>query len=1413
MSGQGWSGMGWSVGVGAAWCDRVVLVLGHFLWQGALIAVVAMAAVYFLRKASARARYGVLCAALLGMAACPMATLGLLMMEKPQPGPVADGMVWEIAGEAAGADAIEPPAGLSVEAGSLPGGPAEVPPEAAASRMAPMASVPGSPADSVAGPAIMGEADAEMEPGPRWQAWAAGAYGLGVVLMLGRLVLGVYGGRRLRRGSFPVDDGAVLQALARGAGEMGLAFTPALAYCSRVLFPVVVGVARPIILLPVTFGTGLTAEQVEMLLMHELAHLWRSDHVMNLVQRLVEAVLFFHPAVWYVSRRIRFERELCCDDLVVARGGAAHGYAASLLTIAEMSGWGRAPIAPAATVAARGSGESELRRRIVRLLEGPAHPQVRLRGGWFVPVVLAVVMVGAAAAYLHAEPPVASAGNSAAPVENSAVPEEKSVVSGDDSAVPVQDPEPAAEESVAEEVPAAGPEEEAQAGLEMGPRNVQTEGEALVREMAEACLYWLSAPPAAVVSYAYDHERKGAAARRFEVFDPAGVGSMRRCGITYDTALRLLARSPGRATFGRSEREGDRIRLPFSLGEGVKVACGNGLDGAWSGYFSVPISGGTLLLDAATKAPVELVSEGLTERFEEYVEVDAGHHVPLRIRIERGRSRGEFGPGASGGGFHYDWRFKVYEPGLWLFDRSYYPRDGRGESVLVAWISNVKVNAAQGVVVQASAAEPTTMTGDPKEAKEALGALPVEEPRKDERGNEGEPDEESGSSEKGKASLAVRAVGPDGRPADGVQINPWRLVPAEEAGGDPGAWPERIVWADPESGQVWENLRNIGAKDGTTIRDLPEGVYCVSAHTSRKEYGRNPTPFGISERVVIEGNKKRYRAKIRLQEGPPLTLKFVEAASGSPMPYVSHLLRREDGFPVGMGSRSFRLGGDEYGVSGFTRLPAGSYLLWAERKAGRPEGADYSLAASPMRIDHSGEGSQTIEVPLEASLLSEEEIAARWRYVAVGSVKDEAGRPLEGVEIRAGCGWCTLMPGGSTKSGPDGTYTLRFGPGVHSFDKTTQEWKDGWQIAIIAAEKPGFYETNFCQQGDLMMSDNPADLERGKPVVFAGQPYRLDFVMAPAAKVSGRLFDRQGVPVAHGKLSVVGHELPPSWKELKSIGVDENGCFSAEIPCKAFWFSERPDQGVSPEIQFLVPGTYDIELQRQPQKKQLELRLLAWPEGTSREAVLTPPGSRLDLPEAVAEKLECVSHVDDTAEGKLSLSASGHAVVFERASDARFVEAVQIFAGRYGSPSPPDEDFHLYLLNGARQVLMDIPYPYGMTEQGDMRWYTLRTPSVEVPERFCVALAFNPHQTKGIFLGKDTNVSSSHSLQGLPESGYQVVGDDFEWMVRVHLAEEPTGEKGVQRLADWSPPVYEDPFEAASRCGSRKGPLRWKDQL
>src|ERR1035441_4058316 len=160
--------------------------------------------------------------------------------------------------------------------------------------------------------------------------------------------------------------------------------------------PVLIGYVRPVILMPVGLLAGLPAAQVESILLHELAHIRRHDYLVNLVQIVVEGLVFYHPAVWWISGAIRAERENCCDDVVVATQGDAFAYAAALAALEENRGAVRQ-----AVLAATGGS---LVKRVRRLLVQPEGPRAAVTPVLSA-VVLAVTVAAVLAAWQSAPPP------------------------------------------------------------------------------------------------------------------------------------------------------------------------------------------------------------------------------------------------------------------------------------------------------------------------------------------------------------------------------------------------------------------------------------------------------------------------------------------------------------------------------------------------------------------------------------------------------------------------------------------------------------------------------------------------------------------------------------------------------------------------------------------------------------------------------------------------------------------------------------------------------------------------------------------------------------------------------------------------------------------------------------------------
>ena len=159
--------------------------------------------------------------------------------------------------------------------------------------------------------------------------WLAGAP-LNLVL----LATGLVGVERIRRSSRVVESGEIPRRCRALADSLGIARRVGVAVCDRIAAPILIGVIRPMILLPPAAIAGWSIEQLEMVLLHELAHLKRWDNLVNVLQRFVESLLFFHPVAWWLSGWVRLERELCCDRLVVARMGRPEAYVEMLVALA-----------------------------------------------------------------------------------------------------------------------------------------------------------------------------------------------------------------------------------------------------------------------------------------------------------------------------------------------------------------------------------------------------------------------------------------------------------------------------------------------------------------------------------------------------------------------------------------------------------------------------------------------------------------------------------------------------------------------------------------------------------------------------------------------------------------------------------------------------------------------------------------------------------------------------------------------------------------------------------------------------------------------------------------------------------------------------------------------------------------------
>jgi beta-lactamase regulating signal transducer with metallopeptidase domain len=194
---------------------------------------------------------------------------------------------------------------------------------------------------------------------PTAMLWLVEAWFLGVLLLSLRTAGGLILIDKMRRKEIKRVGEELYARCLTLQRRMGIERFIQYCECHRLDAPAVLGWFRPVVLLPMRALTGLTEAQIEAVIAHELAHIRRLDCFVNLFQIATETLLFYHPAVWWVSQRIRAERENCCDDEAIAICGDAVNYARALTLMEEWR------TAPALMMAAN---RSPLGERVMRLL-------------------------------------------------------------------------------------------------------------------------------------------------------------------------------------------------------------------------------------------------------------------------------------------------------------------------------------------------------------------------------------------------------------------------------------------------------------------------------------------------------------------------------------------------------------------------------------------------------------------------------------------------------------------------------------------------------------------------------------------------------------------------------------------------------------------------------------------------------------------------------------------------------------------------------------------------------------------------------------------------------------------------------------------------------------------------------------
>ena len=202
--------------------------------------------------------------------------------------------------------------------------------------------------------------------------WGATLWLVGAVLLIGRILVGYGIVWCLRQQAQVQHEGPLCDALRQARRTLNGHPKVEVAISPSISSPMALGILRPIIVFPADLVEKLSADKLALVLMHELAHVRRWDNLTLLLQRLVSAVLFFHPAVWLCGRMLRREAEQACDDLVVCATGRSEAYARGLAHVAEQAAYLTPLIRRIPTMNAFAATESDLALRIRRALGGGA---------------------------------------------------------------------------------------------------------------------------------------------------------------------------------------------------------------------------------------------------------------------------------------------------------------------------------------------------------------------------------------------------------------------------------------------------------------------------------------------------------------------------------------------------------------------------------------------------------------------------------------------------------------------------------------------------------------------------------------------------------------------------------------------------------------------------------------------------------------------------------------------------------------------------------------------------------------------------------------------------------------------------------------------------------------------------------
>jgi beta-lactamase regulating signal transducer with metallopeptidase domain len=335
-------------------CANLLSALLHSLWQGLIIAGILFLYLRYKASQDANKRYTASVVALFSLLVCLLFTWSILNYE---PAPISQDIVPARTAEQVNTIAAQP------QTDSLPVNP----------------------------PAMQ-----NISTSFNWKPPLIGLWLTGVLIMLFRAIYIIAGGAKLQIQCKTLEDEHILGIIEQLQKSLRITRKIRVVVSEHITVPGVIGFFKPMLLLPVSMITNVPSEALQAILAHELAHIRRYDYLVNFCQMVIEALLFFNPAVWWISRQIRIEREVCCDNAGIASIGRRIRYAEVLIGWAQKMKESDIEFASAAIGFGKQNDTGGMLERIKRIVSTDHRP--RLKVSWHIAAITLALSIATLAA-------------------------------------------------------------------------------------------------------------------------------------------------------------------------------------------------------------------------------------------------------------------------------------------------------------------------------------------------------------------------------------------------------------------------------------------------------------------------------------------------------------------------------------------------------------------------------------------------------------------------------------------------------------------------------------------------------------------------------------------------------------------------------------------------------------------------------------------------------------------------------------------------------------------------------------------------------------------------------------------------------------------------------------------------------